>query len=186
VTSEEKRFTIEIQRGMDYSDHISFYGEADQVPGQQTANLVFVLQPKEGDPSPFKRQGNDLLLDHEVPLVGALTGHRFKVLHLDDKEVVVETSGIIRPGEVLKIPGLGMPIKNEVEKFGDIFVKFHVIFPTELSEEQNRKLLEIFPVEQFSVGEGVEVFKCEKLVDKEEASANESGSDEEARPCIVQ
>jgi len=45
--------------------------------------------------------------------------------------------------------------------------------------------LEIFPVEQFSVGEGVEVFKCEKLVDKEEASA-ESGSDEEARPCIVQ
>jgi len=184
VTSEEKRFTIEIQRGMDYNDHISFFGEADQVPGQQTANLVFVLQPKKGDPSPFKRQGNDLLLDHEVPLVGALTGHRFMVVHLDDREVVLETSGIIRPGEVLKIPGLGMPIKNEVEKFGDMFVKFHVIFPTELSEEQNRKLLEIFPVVPLPVGEGVEVLKCEKLVDKEEASA-ESGSEEE-RPCIVQ
>jgi len=187
VTTEEKRFTIEIQRGMDYNERISFFGEADQVPGQTTGTMVFVLQPKEGDPSLFKRNEEDLfLIDFEIPFIGALTGFKFSLTHLDGREIILETTGIVSSGDVMKVPGLGMPVKNQVDKFGNLIVKFSVVFPKELSEEQRSKLLEVFPKKEPEVAEGVNVYHLEKA----EKPQNAEESDQEEQPqqgeCVVQ
>jgi len=186
VTKESKEFSIDIVRGMNYSEKISFFGEADQFPGKPTGNLVFVLLPKEDDPAPFKRSGDDLvLIDFEIPLVGALTGHKFKLQHLSGRDVILETTGIVSPGDVMKIPGLGMPVKNQVDTFGNLIVKFSVIFPKEISLQQKENLLSIFPREEIEVGEGEEVH----LFEKEEIPTQEDNSDsqnEEHQVCVVQ
>jgi len=187
VTTESKRFTIEIQRGMDFNEHISFFGESDQAPGQTTGNLVFVLQPKEGDPTLFKRNGEDLyLIDYEIPLIGALTGFKFNLTHLDGKEIILETTGVVSSGDVLKVPGLGMPVKSQLDKFGNLFIKFSVVFPKEMSEEQKIRLLEIFPKKEPEVGEGVSVYQLEKA--EKQQAADESDQEEQPQQgeCVVQ
>ena len=42
---------------------------------------------------------------------------------------------VIQPGEVLRIKGEGMPKHQSSEK-GDLYVKVHVIFQTNLTEKQ--------------------------------------------------
>jgi len=133
---------------------------------------------KKGDKTPFKRNGDDLILvDFEIPLIGALTGHKSKITHLDGREVILETTGIVSPGEIMKIPSLGMPVKNQVDKFGNLIVKFSISFPAEITDEQKQKLLEIFPKPNVEAGEGVEVYQCEKEI--HEDMHDTDGSDSE-------
>jgi len=186
VTKESKQFSIDIIRGMNYSEKISFFGEADQFPGKPTGNLVFVLLPKEDDPTPFKRSGDDLvLIDFEIPLIGALTGHKIRLQHLSGRDVILETAGIVSTGDIMKIPGLGMPVKNQVDNFGNLIVKFSVVFPKEISEQQKASLISIFPREEVEVRDGEEVHQFEK----EEITMQEDNSDsqkEDTQGGVVQ
>jgi DnaJ family protein A protein 2 len=172
VTIEDKEFTIDIQPGMEYEEHVSFFGEGDQTPGQTTGNLVFVLQPPESDHrnALFRRKGNDLNLDYNIPLIGALTGYQFVIKHLNDEDVYLQTHGIIKPGEVMKVPGLGMPIKNQPEAFGNLYIKFSVEFPEELSPEQAHLLNEVFVKKPVALPENTQFKDVEKI---------EDGSDDE-------
>jgi len=187
VTKESKTFSIDIVRGMHYSEKISFFGESDQFPGKPTGNIVFVLVPKEDDPSPFKRNGDDLvLIDFEIPLIGALTGHKFKLQHLSGREIILETTGIVSTGQIMKIPGLGMPIKNQLDTYGNLIVKFSVVFPSEISEQQKTNLISIFPREEIEVGEGEEVYQFEKEEEIPMQEENSDSQNEDTQVCVVQ
>jgi DnaJ family protein A protein 2 len=145
VTIQDKEFTIDIQPGMEYDEHVSFFGEGDQVPGQTTGNLIFVLQPAESDKTcAFRRKDKDLMLDYEIPLIGALTGYQFIIKNLNNEDLHLQTHGIIKPGEVMKVKGLGMPIKNQPESYGNLIIKFTVVFPDEISPQQEHLLIEAF------------------------------------------
>lgn len=50
---------------------IRFAGEAGNQPGSEPGDVVFVLQAKEHPV--FKRDGHDLFIDKDLPLVGACT-----------------------------------------------------------------------------------------------------------------
>lgn len=39
--------------------------------------------------------------------------------------------------------GLGMPISKDQGKFGDLRVKFDIVFPSKLSDDQKKQLKEI-------------------------------------------
>jgi DnaJ-class molecular chaperone len=187
VTIEDKEFTIDIQPGMEYDEHISFFGESDQIPGQTTGSLIFVLQPAESDKNCiFTRKGNDLMLDYDVPLIGALTGHQFSIKLLNNVDVYLQTHGIIKPGEIMKVLGLGMPIKNQSESYGNLIIKFNVVFPEELSHEQEHLLNEAFVKKPLVVPENTEWKVVEKI--QEDHDMHES-SDEQNEPqegCSVQ
>jgi len=38
-----------------------------------------------------------------------------------------------------------MPIKGQPDKFGDLYVKFQVVFPDEISSDQRNALVQFFP-----------------------------------------
>ncbi|RMJ20513.1 DnaJ domain protein Mas5, partial [Aspergillus sp. HF37] len=115
VTEEKKQLELYIPRGAREGDQIRLEGEADQVPGaEQTGDIVFHLveQPHEV----FQRTGNDLSAKLDITLAEALTGfHRVVLKHLDGRGIELnhpqEPGQILRPGEVLKIRGEGMPLK---------------------------------------------------------------------------
>jgi len=132
TTEEKKQLELYIPRGAKEGDQIKLEGEADQIPGaEETGDIIFHLveQPHEV----FQRTGNDLSAKLEITLAEALCGfHRVVLKHLDDRGIELhhpQTPGqILRPGEVLRVHGEGMPIKRSDAK-GDLFLVVEVQFP---------------------------------------------------------
>ena len=120
-----------VPRGSHNDDKIVLQGEADQAPDQEPGDIIFVLQEK--DHEVFKRLGADLSAEIEVTLAEALCGlSRVVIKHLDGRGLRIDhqkpKGGVLRPMQVLKIPGEGMPIKKSEAK-GDLYLVVNVLFP---------------------------------------------------------
>ena len=134
TTEEKKQLELYIPRGAKEGDQIRLEGEADQIPDtESTGDIVFHLVEQPNDD--FQRTGNDLSAKLEITLAESLTGFSRVVLkHLDGRGIELkhpqdEGSGaVLRPGEVLKIKGEGMPIKKS-DAFGDLYLIVDLEFP---------------------------------------------------------
>lgn len=71
----------------------------------------------------------------------AISSSCFHVCNVSDMTCMT-TQGITKPKEVRKFKGEGMPLHFSTKK-GDLYVKFEVLFPTSLTEDQKTKIKEI-------------------------------------------
>lgn len=131
VVQQKKMLELYIPPGSREGDKIVLAGEADQHPDQEPGDIVFHLV--EVPHKTFRRAGADLAADLEISLVEALTGfNRVVVTHLDGRGIsfnVTQPNGtILRPDQVLKVPGEGMPVKRSDAK-GDLYLIVKVKFP---------------------------------------------------------
>ena len=129
TTSEKKVLEIYIPRGAREGERIVLEGEADQVPDQIPGDIVFTLV--EEDHEIFQRAGDDLSAELNVTLAEALTGFSRVVLkHLDGRGIHLNhpQGKVLRPGQILKVAGEGMPLKKSDAK-GDLYLVVKVEFP---------------------------------------------------------
>ena len=79
-----------------------------------------------------------------ITLKEALCGGEYSLKTLDDRRIKVPFSGPIQTGSSQIVSGEGMPISKTGGKTkGDLIVRFNVVFPDRLSEDQKKKLREI-------------------------------------------
>lgn len=170
-----------IPRGARQGERIVLQGEADQLPDQEPGDIIFTLD--EAEHETFERAGADLRAVLKISLVEALTGfNRVVLTHLDGRGIqlnVEQASGkVLRPGQVLKIPGEGMPMKRSDAK-GDLYLQVDIEFPedgwlkddaalqkikdalpaTKISEEKHEEVEEVevefeADMEEFGAGSG--------------------------------
>jgi DnaJ family protein A protein 2 len=145
VVKDSKILTVDIEPGMQAGQQISFYGESDQFPDTITGDVIFVLKPAP-ETSPFTRTGSDLYCKKEITLIEALSGAKFLIKHLDDRELLIATDDIVQPGEKRKVPKQGMPILHKPEKFGDLYIEISVVLPTQLSKDQITSIQKVLPL----------------------------------------
>jgi DnaJ family protein A protein 2 len=129
ITQETKALEIYIPRGAMQGERIVLEGEADQFPDQIPGDIIFTLVEEPHDQ--FTRIGNDLSADLNVTLAESLSGFSRVVLkHLDGRGIHIDhpRGKILRPGEILKVPGEGMPVKRGEAK-GDLYLIAKVEFP---------------------------------------------------------
>ncbi|CZT41040.1 probable chaperone protein dnaJ [Rhynchosporium secalis] len=129
TTSEKKVLEIYIPRGAREGEKIVLEGEADQVPDQIPGDIVFHLAEEEHEI--FQRAGDDLSAELNITLAEALTGFSRVVLkHLDGRGIHLNhpQGKVLRPGQILKVEGEGMPLKKSDTK-GDLFLVVKVEFP---------------------------------------------------------
>jgi DnaJ family protein A protein 2 len=131
VTESKNVLELYIPRGARQGERIVLAGEADQLPDQEPGDIIFELVETPHDV--FERAGSDLKAELKISLVEALTGfNRVVLTHLDGRGIslhVKQPQGkVLRPGEVLKIPGEGMPIKKSDHK-GDLYLVVDIEFP---------------------------------------------------------
>lgn len=128
--STKKMLELYIPPGSRQGDRIVLSGEADQKPDQEPGDIVFELV--ETPHETFSRAGADLSAHLEITLAEALTGFDRVVLkHLDGRgiHVKVEPKGqILRPEQILKVHGEGMPHKRSDHK-GDLYLEVDIKFP---------------------------------------------------------
>jgi DnaJ family protein B protein 4 len=96
------------------------------------------------------RQDENLVAIKRISLLEALHAKSFDLENLDGSQVSVVVTDILTPKTILKVPGQGFYVKsesNEVNqermKRGDLYVRFDIIFPTELTPDQKDGLAEI-------------------------------------------
>jgi DnaJ family protein A protein 2 len=150
TTSQRKILELYIPPGSRQGDKIVLPGEADQVPDQEPGDIIFDLVETPHDT--FARAGSDLQAELKVTLAEALTGfNRVVLTHLDGRGIslhVKQPAGrILRPGEIIKVAGEGMPIKRSDAK-GDLYLIVDVAFPEDgwLREESAiQKIRDVLP-----------------------------------------
>ncbi|XP_022963699.1 dnaJ homolog subfamily B member 4-like [Cucurbita moschata] len=134
IVEEEEMLKIEVKPGWKKGTKITFEGKGDEKPGYLPADITFSIDERRHPL--FSRDGDDLELGVEIPLVNALTGCSIPVPLLGGDKMSLSFDTIIYPGFQKVIMGQGMPIPTQPSRKGDLRIQFLVKFPSELSEEQ--------------------------------------------------
>jgi len=147
VTKEKKVLQVYVDKGMKHGQKVVFSGEADEYPGVEAGDIIFVLSEKKHDL--FRRNGNDLIIEYKLTLVEALAGFSFTIKHLDDRELLIksEKDEIINPGDVRVIEGEGMPQHKKPFEKGNLYIQFNIEFPKPgfFTPQQLKQLEAIWP-----------------------------------------
>lgn len=145
VVSEKKTLDVHIDRGMHDKAKIVFEGEADEKPGVQAGDIVFVLAEK--DHPVFSRDGANLIIQKKIKLSEALTGVEFVVEHLDKRKLLIKNKPgeVIRTDQVKQITGEGMPHHRNPYEKGNLYIKFDVEFPDRVDAKLAESLMTLLP-----------------------------------------
>nr|XP_043608557.1 dnaJ homolog subfamily B member 4-like [Erigeron canadensis] len=144
IIQEDQVLTIKVKPGWKKGTKVTFEGMGNETPGKFAADITFVVDEKRH--SIFKRNGDDLEVTIEVPLVDALTGCTITIPLLGGQESCLTIEEIITPGYRKTIEKQGMALPKEGAR-GNLNIKFLVQFPQHLTEEQR---LECFNILQDS------------------------------------
>lgn len=130
VTDEKKPLEFWIDRGMEEGDEITLKGEADQEPGKDTGDVIFIL--REVEHPVFSRMGPDLKATLHITLKEALCGFsRVIITTLDGRglKYTHKPGQVIRPKDVFRIVGEGMPVGKKSDEKGDLYLDVDILFP---------------------------------------------------------
>ncbi|KAG8688133.1 hypothetical protein FRC11_005995, partial [Ceratobasidium sp. 423] len=128
-SSYHAQIEFTIKKGMADRTPITLSKQGDQVPGQETGDLIFILKLQ--DHKSFEMHGANLMTIVHITLSEALTGfNRVLFTHLDGRGIRVASDGkkITRSHDVIKVAGEGMPIPDTSKK-GDLYVTFVMDMP---------------------------------------------------------
>merc|ERR1719192_1790190 len=145
VNRERKILEVQVDKGMEDSQKITFSSEGDQEPGLEPGDIIIVLDEKPHDK--FKRSGQDLIVKMDINLTDALTGMKKTIKTPDDRTLVIQTvrGEVIKTGDLKQIQGEGMPqYRNPFEK-GRMILQFNVVFPPMLDPKIADALAKVLP-----------------------------------------
>jgi len=136
---------MDIEKGLMEGKKVVLRGEASESPGAVPGDVIIII--REETHSIFKRDGVHLLMEKKVPLVNALTGFKFLITHLDNREILVDIppGDILKPNAARQIRNEGMPYYTRPYQHGNLFIKFKIKFPKQLNPTQIQALRASLP-----------------------------------------
>ncbi|XP_041015102.1 chaperone protein DnaJ-like [Juglans microcarpa x Juglans regia] len=141
IIQEEEILKIQVKPGWRKGTKVTFEGKGNEKPGYLPADIIFMID--EGRHPLFTREGDDLEIGVEIPLVNALTGCSIPIPLLGGEKMALSFDDIIYPGYEKIIPGQGMPHLQDQGRRGDLRIKFLVEFPIDLGDEQRAEAYRI-------------------------------------------
>jgi len=149
VVQESKIVEVEIDRGMQEGQRITFSGEGDQAPGVSPGDIIVVLKEKDDPEFQFHRRGDDLILQKEISLLEALTGYEFVVKHLDGRNLLVKSAegDVTEENDIRVVNEEGMPQHRNPFIKGHLFIKFTIAWPkpSTITKDQAALLVKALP-----------------------------------------
>ncbi|KAF2767656.1 DnaJ-domain-containing protein [Teratosphaeria nubilosa] len=186
TVKQKKILELYVPRGSREGEAIVLQGEADQEPEDETpGDIIFELVEKEH--KTFHRAGADLQAPLNVTLAEALTGFdRVVLTHLDGRGLSLQVEQpegkVLRPDQILKVQGEGMPHKKSDAK-GDLYLTVNIEFPQDgwlkdqVAVDAVRKVLPASEKEP-KVGETPEVVDEVEFEEVEDLTGFGAGSDD--------
>lgn len=138
---EEEEFKIKINAGDKNNDYKIFEGKGNQSIDNENGDIIFIIE--EQHDNKFKRKGNDLIFNKDIDLVEALTYQVYIINHINGEKLYVKENVIVKPNNCHIFYNKGMPINN-TNDYGNLIVKYNIIFPSSLPLNIKSKLLNLF------------------------------------------
>jgi len=136
VTRKQEEISVKAPAGIEDGEVIRLGGAGEAIRGGTSGDL-YVKVHVTRHPL-FRREGSSLLMDLPVKLSSALLGDEYTIETLDGNVTVKIPEGI-KPGEMLRLRGKGVPIDRT--RRGDLLIRVTIDIPNKLSREA-KKLVE--------------------------------------------
>eukprot|EP00884_Botryococcus_braunii_P006511 jgi/Botrbrau1/15861/Bobra.40_1s0045.1 len=98
----------------------------------------------------FERIGDDLIANVQLDLRTALGGGSFSLKTLDDRDLKVPITQVVKPNSHTLIRGEGMPSKSNPKSKGDLLIQFDVRLPTCMTAAEKARIAALFSQSQVS------------------------------------
>lgn len=157
AVKETTEITVKIPRGAHGNSAVKVEGMGNEIPanerkGRDRSDVIvhikekphailkrmFVIRGRKDNADPA-----DLLMDVEITLAESLCGFQKKIKHLDGKEFSLDIQNIVKNDDIIVIKGKGMPVTNKMSEYGDMFIKFVVKYPDEISKQTKQRLWQL-------------------------------------------
>ena len=134
---------VEIESGSKTGDHILLKNMGDQNIDKSYNNII--IEVNENKHTVYSRKHNDLYMQYKINLAESLLGTEINFIHINGQEKFIHMpqTNVIKPYSIYRIPGEGMPIRKSNE-YGDLLIKFNVVFPDSISKDDIEKLQKVF------------------------------------------
>ena len=86
--------------------------------------------------TPFKRVGNDLYLNQDLVLYTAVLGGENTIADFEQTKLKLKVAAGTQNGTKVRLKGKGFPIYKKEGAFGDLYVTYSIVTPTNLSEKE--------------------------------------------------
>ncbi|MDE1191862.1 MAG: J domain-containing protein [Arachidicoccus sp.] len=136
-----KNIRITIPAGVENGQAIKLKGHGGEGINGGPAGDLYITFNIQNNTS-FKRDGNDLYKDVELPLYKAVLGGEQIIDTLDGK-VKLKIAPDTQSGTKVKLKGKGFPVYKEDGKFGDLFITYQIKIPTHLSDKEKELFSEL-------------------------------------------
>lgn len=137
---EKVSFDVDVEKGARDGSEFRFKNQADEKPGHDTGDVVIVLREKQH--KVFARVRDHLVMTKRITLAEALCGFEFAITFLDGEELVIRSSSVVRPGDILTVQGKGMP-RPHGQRPGDLQVILEIEFPDSVPDQGKSKILDV-------------------------------------------
>jgi len=91
----------------------------------------------------FQRHNDDLVMHLNINCLEAIVGKTISIDTIDKKTLEVRIQPGIQHGQILAVPGHGMPNINDPRMRGRLLINVGIIVPTDLTEEQKEIIKKI-------------------------------------------
>ncbi|CEG49363.1 RxLR-like protein [Plasmopara halstedii] len=142
VEMTDLNFDVDLEKGTPDGFEIELENYADEIEGQPAGHLR--LQVVTAAHPVFTRDGDDLWMDFYISLRESLVGFKKTFVHLDGRLVEVSRDDITPPRLVTNMQNEGMPKQHSSSERGQLYIKYHIVFPDSLSDEQKEGFREFF------------------------------------------
>ena len=141
LTVNNKNIRITIPAGIENGQIIKLKGYgAPGVNGGPAGDLYITFSIA---PHPqFKRSGNDLFTTTKIDLYLAMLGGETTIETLNGK-VKLAVKPETQPGTRIRLKGKGFPVYKKENEYGDLYVTYEVVLPSNLTEEQKKLFTEL-------------------------------------------
>ena len=132
---------IEIPKGFNYNSKMTIENKGLPLFGGNHGNLVLSFNLL--NHNRFKLKGNDLYTNLDISFKESLIGFVKGITHLDSRLITIHSEQIIKPNNMKCITNEGIYDTN-TNTYGNLYIKFKIIYPSELSDEQKTIIKEHF------------------------------------------
>jgi len=137
-SGREQTVNIKIPQGIHEGTTLRLSGMGDDsIAGLSRGDILLSVHILEHPI--FKRQGDDLLIEHEITAMQAMIGTTVNIMTIDGKRLETSIPAGVQFDSILSLAGHGMPNFNDASRKGRLLIKIKVRVP-QLNEEQKSKL----------------------------------------------
>lgn len=137
IQIDKKIINVSVKRGWKNGTKLLY----ENVTKENNVNINLEVVIIEKNHNIYKRRGDNLLAIIPITLKEALI-HGYKDIESLDKRILRINHKIVTPDYVKIVKGEGMPNQKTGEK-GSLHINYHIIFPKELTDEQQEKISNI-------------------------------------------